>query len=104
MSPRKTPATASTARGHGPQEASPVNVEDSTSPGTVEIPDHLLPALTEAAELRLETACDGEWDAEQRDRVVLAVHALNAVAAGTCTRAQVADLAARAAAMQGERM
>ena len=81
-----------------------MNVEDSTSLGTVEIPDHLLPALTAAAELRLETACDGGWDAEQRARVVSAVRALDAVAAEMCTRAQVADLAARAAAMQGERM
>jgi hypothetical protein len=81
-----------------------VNDEDSTSPGRVEIPDHLLPALGAVAELELEMACDGQWDAKQRDRVVAAVRALDALVAGTCTCEQIAELAARAAAMQGEGM
>jgi hypothetical protein len=64
--------------------------------------DHLLPALRDAAVLEVETACDGEWDDDQLGRVRAAVHVLDALEAGTCTREQVAALAGRAVTVQGE--
>jgi hypothetical protein len=68
--------------------------------------DHLLPALLAAAELGVETACDGDWDEEnaQLENVCDAVHVLDALNDGTYTREQIAALAERAAAMQGEAM
>jgi hypothetical protein len=64
--------------------------------------DHLLPVLRNAAVLGVELECDGEWEDDQLGRVRAAVHMLDALEAGTCTREQVAALAARAIAMQGE--
>ncbi len=81
-----------------------MNDRDSTSTGEVEIPDHLLPALDAAGELALETACEPEWEEGQRERVVAAVHTLDALAAGTCTREQIAELASWAIEMQGDLM
>jgi hypothetical protein len=71
--------------------------------GPLQFSDHLLPALHDAAVLEVETACDGEWRGErQLGRVRNAVRALDALEAGACTREQVAALAGRAIAMQGE--
>jgi hypothetical protein len=63
----------------------------------IAVPPHLLPALRDSAELGLELACDDVWSAAQRDRVIAAVHTMDALAAGTCTPAQLAELAQRAA-------
>jgi hypothetical protein len=53
--------------------------------------------------LEVEAACDGEWEGDsQLERVRTAVHALDALEASACTRAQLATLAGRAIAMQGE--
>jgi hypothetical protein len=52
--------------------------------------------------LGVESACDGEWKDDQLGRVRVAVHALDALEMGNCTREQVAALAARAIMMQGE--
>jgi hypothetical protein len=80
-----------------------VNDRDSTSQGEVELPEHLVPALRAAAVLGVEMACDGEWGEDVHlERVVVAVHALDAVEVGACSREQVIALASRAAAMQGE--
>jgi hypothetical protein len=80
-----------------------VNDKDTTSQGGVEIPRHLLPLLRAAAVLEVELACDGEWGEDVHlECVEAAVHARDALAAGTCTREQVSALASRAAAMQGE--
>lgn len=80
-----------------------MNEKDTTSQGGVEIPRHLLPALRAAAVLGVELACDGEWGEDVHlECVEDAVHARDALAAGTCTREQVSALASRAAAMQGE--
>jgi hypothetical protein len=50
-------------------------------------------------------ACEGDWEEDsQLGRVRAAVHAVDALDAGTCTREQIAALAARAAAMQGDAM
>jgi hypothetical protein len=83
-----------------------MNDPDSRPPqrGPMQFSDHLLPDLRAAAELAIETACDGEWEDDQLGRVRSAVHALDALEAGTCTREQVAALAERAATMQGEAM
>jgi hypothetical protein len=64
--------------------------------------DHLLPALRDAAVLEVETACDGEWEDDQLGRVRAAVHVLDALETGNCTRDQGAALAERAIAMQGD--
>jgi hypothetical protein len=67
--------------------------------------DHLLPALRAAGALEVEMACEGDWEEDsQLERVRAAVHAVDALDAGTGTREQVAALAARAAAMQGDAM
>lgn len=79
-----------------------MNKKDITSQGEVEIPRHLLPALSAAAVLEVELACDGEWEDGRLGRVEDAVHMRDALAAGSCTREQVRVLASRAAAMQGE--
>ncbi len=76
--------------------------KDISSQGEVEIPRQLLPALRAAAELEVEMACEGEWEDDQLGRVEEAVHAHDALAAGTCSRQQVRVLASRAAAMQGD--
>jgi hypothetical protein len=83
-----------------------VNDKDSTSTGEVEIPNHLLPELDAAGELVLERACEPEWQDEpgQRERVAAAVHTLDALAAGTCTREQIAELAAVGIELQGDLM
>ena len=53
----------------------------------------------------VELACDGEWGEDVHlESVEGAVHARDALAAGTCTREQVSALASRALAMQGEAM
>lgn len=73
--------------------------------GTVQFANHLLPDLMAAARLGVETACDGEWDVDVHlETVRAAVHALDALEAGTYTREQIAALAERAATMQGEAM
>jgi hypothetical protein len=80
-----------------------VNDADSTSQGGVELPEHLVPELRAAAVLGVEMACDGEWGEEVLlERVVAAVHALDAVEVGACSREQVVALASRAIAMEGE--
>lgn len=83
-----------------------MNDRDSTPTGKVKIPDHLLPALDAAGELVLERACELEWqdDPGQRERVMAAVHTLDALAAGTCTREQIAELAAAGVELQGDLM
>jgi hypothetical protein len=81
-----------------------VNDRDSTSHDDVEIPEHLLPVLDAAGELALERACEPEWEKGQRERVVTAVHTLDALAAGTCTREQIAELATVAVELQGDLM
>lgn len=81
---------------------------DNPSPAAAEplqVSDHLLPALHAAAALGIETACEGEWDRDVHlETVRAAVHALDALEDGPCTREQIAVLAERAAAMQGEAM
>lgn len=72
--------------------------------GPLQFPDHLLPALRDAAVLAVEEECDGEWEDDQLGRVRTAVHLLDALEAGACTREQVAALAARAVTMQGNIM
>jgi hypothetical protein len=53
----------------------------------------------------VELACEGEWEEDsQLERVRAAVRTLDALDAGSCTREQLAALATRAAAMQGEAM
>jgi hypothetical protein len=80
-----------------------VNDADSTSQGEVELPEHLVPALHAAAVLEVEMACDGEWGEDVHlERVVAAVHALDAVEVGACSQEQVIALALRAIAMEGE--
>ena len=80
-----------------------MNDADSTSLGEGELPEHLVPALHAAAVLGVETACDGEWGEDVHlEHVVAAVHTLDAVEVGACSREQVIALALRAAAMQGE--
>jgi hypothetical protein len=80
-----------------------VNDADSTSQGEVELPEHLVPELRAAAVLGVETACDGEWGEEVHlECVVDAVHTLDAVEVGACSREQVVALASRAIAMEGE--
>ncbi len=71
----------------------------------LQVSSHLLPDLLAAAKLGVETACDGEWDQEVHlDTVCDAVHVLDALKGGTYTREQIAALAERAAAMQGDAM
>lgn len=73
--------------------------------GPMQFSGHLLPALRAAGELEVEMACEGDWEEDsQLERVRAAVHAVDALDTGTCTREQVAALAARAAAMQGDAM
>ena len=82
-----------------------MNDKDTTSQDEVKIPRQLLPALRAAAVLGVELACDGEWGEDVHlESVEGAVHARDALAAGTCTREQVSALASRALAMQGEAM
>ena len=70
--------------------------------GPLQLSDHLLPALRDAAVLGVETACDGEWEDDQLGRVRAAVHVLDALEAGSCTCEQLAALAGRAVTTQGE--
>jgi hypothetical protein len=81
-----------------------MNAHDSSPPegGALQLSAHLLPALREAALLAIESACEGDWEDDQLDRVRPAVHMLDALEAGNLTREQVAVLADRAAAMQGD--
>jgi hypothetical protein len=80
-----------------------VNDADSTSQGEVELPEHLVPELHAAAVLGVEVACDGEWREDVHlGSVVAAVHTLDAVEVGACSREQVIALASRAIAMEGE--
>jgi hypothetical protein len=65
----------------------------------------LLPDLLAAAKLGVEMASEGEWEGDaQLERVCDAVHVLDALKAGTYTREQIAALAERAAATQGDEM
>ena len=62
-----------------------------------------MPELRAAAVLGVEMACDGEWREDVHlESVVAAVHALEAVEVGACSREQVIALASRAIAMEGE--
>jgi hypothetical protein len=71
--------------------------------GPLQFSDHLLPALRDAAVLGVETACEPEWEGEsQLERVRAAVHVLDVLEAGICTREQVTTLAGRAITMQGD--
>lgn len=83
-----------------------MNAQDDRPPagGTVQFPDHLLPDLLAAAKLGVETASEPEWDEEgvKLETVCDAVHTLDALKGGTYTREQIAALAERAAAMQGD--
>jgi hypothetical protein len=80
-----------------------VNDADSTSQGEVELPEHLVPELRAAAVLGVEMACDGEWGEDVHlENVMAAVHTLDAVEVGACSREQVVALASRAIAMEGE--
>lgn len=80
-----------------------MNDADSTSQGEVELPEHLVPELRAAAVLGVEMACDGEWGEDVHlESVVAAVHTLDAVEVGACSREQVVALASRAIAMEGE--
>ena len=81
-----------------------MDIHDPSPPaaGPLQFSDHLLPALRDAAVAGVETACDGEWKDDQLGRVRAAVHIIDALEAGACTREQVATLAGRAVAMQGE--
>ena len=86
-----------------------MNAQDSMPPagGTVQFPDHLLPDLLAAAKLGVEAACEGEWDGDEDaslESVCDAVHVLDALKSGTYTREQLAALAERAAATQGDEM
>ena len=81
-----------------------MNAHDSSPPEgrALQLSAHLLPPLRAAALLAIESACDGDWEDDQLERVRPAVHMLDAFAAGNLTREQVAVLADRAAAMQGD--
>lgn len=81
-----------------------MDMQDPIPPtaGQLQFSDHLLPALRDAAVLGVESACDGEWEDDQLGRVCIAVRALDALEAGRCTHEQLAELAGRAVAMQGE--
>ncbi len=80
-----------------------MNDADSTSQSEVELPEQLVPALRAAAVLGVEMACDGEWREDVHlESVVAAVHALDAVEVGACSREQVIALTSRAIAMEGE--
>ena len=81
-----------------------MNAHDSSPPEgrALQLSAHLLPALRAAALLAIESACEGDWEDDQLDRVRPAVHMLDAFEAGNLTREQVAVLADRAAAMQGD--
>jgi hypothetical protein len=83
-----------------------MNAQDDRTPEgePLQFSSHLLPALHAAAELVVETACDGDWEDNQLARVRPAVQMLDALEAGTHTREQIAALADRAATMQGEAM
>lgn len=84
-----------------------MNAQDDRTPEGVplQVSSHLLPDLLAAAKLGVETACDGEWGEEVHlETVRAAVHDLDALEAGTYTREQIAALAERAAAMQGDAM
>jgi len=84
-----------------------MNAQDSMPPagGTMQFPNHLLPDLMAAAKLGVETASEGEWEGDaQLERVCDAVHVLDALKGGTYTREQIAALAERAAATQGDEM
>ena len=71
-----------------------------------QFPAHLLPDLMAAAKLGVETASEPEWDEEgvKLENVCDAVHVLDALKGGTYTREQIAALAERAAATQGDEM
>jgi len=78
--------------------------QDPSQPttGPLQFCDHLLSALRNAAVLEVESACDGEWEDDQLGRVRAAVHLLDALETGSCTREQIAALAARAVTMLGD--
>jgi hypothetical protein len=58
-----------------------------------------------AAKLGVEMASEGEWEGDaQLESVSDAVHVLDALKGGTSTREQIAALAERAVATQGDEM
>jgi hypothetical protein len=85
-----------------------VNDADRTSIGdeAPQVPGHLHAVLGAAARDELEFACDGCWpeDEDEYDamlaRVMRAVHAIEHWEAGTCTREELAKLAAIAVGEQ----
>lgn len=85
-----------------------MNDPDSRPPDgePLQVSSHLLPDLLAAAKLGVETASEPEWDeeGEKLENVCDAVHVLDALKAGTYTREQIAALAERAAATQGDEM
>jgi hypothetical protein len=84
-----------------------MNDQDSTSPRdeVPQVPDHLRAALRLATREELEFASDGCWPddedeyAVRLDRVTQAVDTIRNWEAGTCTRKEVAKLAAIAVDM-----
>jgi hypothetical protein len=82
-----------------------VNDADCASAGD-EVPGHLHAVLGAAAREELEFACDGCWPDDEDeyearlDRVTRAVHAIEHWEAGTCTREEIARLAAVAVGEQ----
>jgi hypothetical protein len=85
-----------------------VNDADSASQGdeVPQVPGHLHAVLGAAAREELEFACDGCWPDDEDeydamlDRVTRAVHAIEHWEAGTCTREELAKLAAIAVGEQ----
>ena len=85
-----------------------MNDADSASQGdeVPQVPGHLHAVLGAAAREELEFACDGGWPEDEDeydailDRVTRASRAIEHWEAGTCSREEVAKLAAVAVGMQ----